>query len=458
MIKLHINGGKPLRGEVVVRGAKNAGFKQLISCLMFDGKSKLSNITKAAETKISESVIKNLGGRTDYIGQHTIEIDPSGLKDWIIPYGVGKQSRASTMFVPSLLYRFGKAKVPWPGGDKIGARPLDRHFEGLEKMGVKIENEGEWILFKLPKKLQGCQYKFSKNTHTGTETLVMAGSFAKGETVLENAAQEPEVDDLIELLNKAGAKIKRTNPRTIVIQGVDKFSPTEHQVIPDRNEAVTFACAALGTKGHVSIFNIRPKDLTAFTDKLSQIGAEIKIGVNEMEVKYKDCLKATAVETSPHPGFMTDWQSLWFTLMTQARGKSTIIERVYPSRFQYVDYLIKMGAKVKFFNPQIDNPDEYYNFNLDTDKPEYFHGANILGPVKLKGIDCQVNDIRAGATLTLAALIAEGESVICGAEKIERGYENLDVRLTNLGGDIKRIRENKNGKSKTKRLLWNNEK
>jgi UDP-N-acetylglucosamine 1-carboxyvinyltransferase len=449
MIKFHISGGKPLKGEVVVRGAKNAGFKLLIASLMADGKSKLSNITKAAETKISESVIKNLGGKIDYIGGHTIEIDPSGLKSWVIPYGIGKESRASTMFVPSLLYRFGEAKVPWPGGDKIGARPLDRHFEGLEKMGVVIKLEGEWVTFKINKKLAGCQYRFAKNTHTGTETLILAASFAKGETVLENAAQEPEVDDLIEFLNKAGAKIKRTNPRTIVINGVTKFKPTEHQIIPDRNEAVTFACAALGTKGHISIFNIRPKDLTAFTDKLAEIGAEVKIGVNEMEVKYKDGLKATTIETTPHPGFMTDWQSLWFTLMTQARGKSTIIERVYPSRFQYVDYLIKMGAKVKFFNPEVTNPNHYYNFNLDTDKPEYFHGADILGPINLKGICAEVNDIRAGATLTLAALIAEGESVISGAEKIERGYENLDVRLANLGGSIKRIRENKNDKKRS---------
>jgi len=449
MIKFHISGGKPLKGEVIVRGAKNAGFKLLIASLMADGKSKLSNITKAAETKISESVTKNLGGRISYIGSHTIEIDPSSLKSWEIPYGIGKESRASTMFVPSLIYRFRKARVPWPGGDKIGARPLDRHFEGLEKMGVTIKSEGEWIIFEAKKRLEGCRYRFSKNTHTGTETLIMAASYAHGETVLENAAQEPEIDDLIEFLNKIGAKIKRAGPRTIVINGVSKFKAAEHQVIPDRNEAVTFACAALGTKGHISIFNIRPKDLTAFTDKLLEIGAEIKIGVNEMEVKYKDRLKATTIETTPHPGFMTDWQSLWFTLMTQARGKSTIIERVYPSRFQFVDYLIKMGAKVKFFNPEVTDPNHYYNFNLDTDKPEYFHGANILGPISLKGINAEVNDIRAGATLTLAALIAEGDSIISGAEKIERGYENLDVRLTNLGGSIKRIRENKNGKKQS---------
>ncbi len=445
MIKFHITGGQPLKGEVIVRGAKNAGFKLLIASLMGDGKTKLSNVTKAVETKISESVVKKLGGEISHIGSHTLEIDPSGLKDWSIPYGIGKESRASTMFVPSLLYRFGKAKVPWPGGDKIGARPLDRHFEGLEKMGVEITNQEDWINFEATERLRGCQYQFSKNTHTGTETLILAASFAKGTTVLENAAQEPEIDDLIEFLNKMGADIKRVSPRTIKIEGVDKFTGTEYQVIPDRNEAVTFACAALGTKGHVSIFNIRPNDLTSFTDKLKEIGAEVKIGVNEMEVGYVDCLKATTIETSPHPGFMTDWQSLWFTLMTQARGKSTIIEKVYPSRFQYADYLIKMGAKVKFFNPEIENPDQYYNFNLDTDRPEYFHGANILGPVKLKGISADVNDIRAGATLTLAALIAEGESVITSAEKIERGYEDLDVRLASLGGNIKRVREGKNG-------------
>ena len=449
MIKFHITGGQPLKGEVIVRGAKNSGFKLIIASLMGDGKTKLSNVTRAVETKISESVTRKLGGEIIHMGSHTLEIDPSGLKDWSIPYGIGKESRASTMFVPSLLYRFGKAKVPWPGGDKIGARPLDRHFKGLEKMGVEIKTEESFIIFKTKKRLEGCQYRFAKNTHTGTETLILAASFAKGITVLENSAQEPEIDDLIEFLNKMGANIKRIAPRTIKIEGVSKFSATEHQVIPDRNEAVTFACAALGTRGHISIFNIRPKDLISFTDKLIEIGAEVKIGVNEMEVKYLESLKATTIETVPHPGFMTDWQSLWFTLMTQARGKSTIIERVYPNRFQYADYLIKMGAKVRFFNPEVKNPDEYYNFNLDTDKPEYFHGANILGPVRLKGISAEVNDIRAGATLTLAALIAEGESTINGAEKIERGYENLDVRLANLGGNIKRVREGKNGKKQT---------
>lgn len=439
-MKLVIQGGAPLRGEVLIRGAKNSCFKLMIASLMGKTPSVLSNIAKAGETKISFSVINHLGGKIKFVGGHSLRVNPQGLNNWVIPFGVGKESRSSTLFVPALLYRFGKVKVPWPGGDKIGARPLERHFEGMSKMGVKIIVDKKWLSFTIDGRPQCCSYRFAKNTHTGTDSLIMLASFAEGETVLENAAQEPETDDLIEFLNKMGAKIKRVKPRTIVIKGVKQLKGAQHTAIPDRNEAVTFACTALGTKGSISIFNIRPKDLTAFTDKIKEIGGEVEIGVNEMRVGFKDRLKATKIETAPYPGFMTDWQSLWFALMTQARGKSIIIEKVYPSRFQVARYLKEMGAKVEFFNPKVENPKEYYEFNPENDSPEYYHGVKIWGPCKLEGSVVDASDIRSGAALLLAALTARGKTTINNAEKICRGYENIDQRFISLGGKIMRVK------------------
>jgi UDP-N-acetylglucosamine 1-carboxyvinyltransferase len=439
MTRFIIEGGIPLKGEVIIRGAKNSGFKLLISSMFSDNTCMISNLTKAGETKIALSVIKYLGGKYEFIGDHSVQINSRHLQKYTLPQGVGKESRASTMFAPALLYRFGEANLPWPGGDKIGNRPLDRHLEGFRSFGVKVEEGEKEIKFKVDKKVKGCHYKFSKPTHTGTDTMIMMASWAEGETILENTAQEPEVDDLIDFMNKMGADIKRLSPSVIRIKGVKKFRSARHLVIPDRNEAVTFACAALGTKGSISIFNIEPLHLIEFNNMLIHAGAKIEIGVNEMKVSFEDILSPTNIETKPHPGFMTDWQALWAILMTQARGKSSIIERVYPSRFQYTEELNKMGARIKLFNPQVDDPKEYYYFNPDTDSPDYYHGAYIYGPTKLKGIQMAVNDIRAGATLTLAALIAEGKSTILEAEKIDRGYEELDARLTNLGGKISRI-------------------
>jgi UDP-N-acetylglucosamine 1-carboxyvinyltransferase len=439
MTRFIIEGGIPLKGEAIIRGAKNSGFKLLISSMFSDNTCLISNLTKAGETKIALSIIKYLGGEYEFIGDHSVQINSRHMKKNALPQGVGKESRASTMFAPALLYRFGEAKLPWPGGDKIGNRPLDRHFEGFKSFGVNIEEGEKEIKFKIDKKIKGCRYKFSKPTHTGTDTMIMMASWAEGETILENTAQEPEVDDLISFMNKMGADIKRLSPSVIRIKGVKKFRSARHLVIPDRNEAVTFACAALGTKGSISIFNIEPLHLIEFNNMLIRAGAKIEIGVNEMKVSFEDILSPTNIETIPHPGFMTDWQALWATLMTQARGKSSIIERVYPNRFQYVQELNEMGARIKLFNPQIDDPKEYYYFNPDTDDPNYYHGAYIYGPTKLKGKQMRVNDIRAGATLTLAALIANGKSIILDAEKIERGYEELDARLRNLGGKINKI-------------------
>jgi len=441
MAKFIIEGQRPLRGEVVIRGAKNSGFKLLIASLFGETQSLLSNMTKAGETKITLSLIKYLGGGFRWVGGHSVLINPSGVKRFRLPLGVGRQTRATTLFAPVLLYRFGRAIVPWPGGDRIGRRPLDRHLAGLKKLGVTIKEGDSFLEFSAPKGLKGAYYRFAKNTHTGTDTMIMAAAWAEGETILDNAATKPEIDDLIVFLNEMGAKIKRVAPRTIKIKGQKKFRGAKHIVVPDRNEAVTFACAALGTKGEIDIFNINPNHLYFFIKKLREIGAYLEIGVNEMKVAFRNKLKSAAVETYLYPSFMTDWQALWTVLMTQAWGKSVVIERIFPFRFQFVPALQKMGAKIKFFQPQVENPDAYYNFNPEDDAPEFFHGIRIFGPNRLKGAEMEVNDIRAGATLTLAALMAEGKSVLHQAEKIDRGYENLAGRLRQLGGKIIRVQK-----------------
>jgi UDP-N-acetylglucosamine 1-carboxyvinyltransferase len=434
-----VNGGQPLFGEVSIRGAKNAGYKLMIASLLGTGTSKLRNIPDISDVRIVSSTIENLGASIKHLGNHTLEINPQGLSHSTIPFGIGQKSRASILFIGPLLSKFKTLKIPFPGGDKIGTRPIGRILDCLEKMGVQSNMKDNYFTLKA-KKLVGTDYTFPKNSHTGTEIIIMTAVTAQGKTVLENAAQEPEVDDLIEFLNEMGANIKRVRPGTIHIQGVTKLGQAEHTCIPDRNETITFACAALATRGEVSILRVRPNTLTAFTDKLQQIGAYVDFGEDEILIKWTQPLKACDTHTTPHPGFMTDWGPLWTVLLTQTRGTSHFIERVFPNRFQQIPLLQQMGAKISFYNPEPKDPESFYNFDLENDHPEYFHAAKIIGPTKLKPIDITVSDLRAGATALIAALVADGKSSIRGVNYIRRGYENLDTRLKSLGANIKYIK------------------
>jgi UDP-N-acetylglucosamine 1-carboxyvinyltransferase len=262
------------------------------------------------------------------------------------------------------------------------------------------------------------------------------------EKQLDNAALEPEIDDLILMLNQMGAKIQRdsADEKRIMIQGVNKLNGTSHDIICDRNEIVTFACAALATKGSVSILRVKPQIVKTFLDVITQMGAEVKIGTDEIYVGWVKPLSSINIETGPEPAFMTDWQAIFSVLLTQTVGSSTVIEKVYPSRFQHIENLQKMGAKINFFNPEITNPEQYYQFNPQSDRPEYFHGVKIYGPTKLKPSTFTINDLRAGASATVAALTAEGKSTIEGVEYIERGYEKLAERLWALGANIEYIK------------------
>ncbi len=427
MTKYVVTGGIPLRGEVRLHGAKNAGFKAMIATLLADSPSTICDLGLISEIDFAKQVITQLGGKvTPQTDPHCLEINPAGLNSFVVNKEFGEKSRASNFYAPPLLAKFGKAILPFPGGDQIGKRPLERHFSGLEKMGAKIKISSEEIFIETPNGLKGVNFRFEKNTHTGTEFLIMAAVKAEGVTVLENAAAEPEVDDLIKFLNLMGAKIKRVALRIIKVIGVKNLYGAKHTVMKDRNEAVTFICAALATGGKIEILGLDTKVLIAFLEKVKEATAN---GKN---------LLATKIVTAPYPGFMTDWQPLWSTLMTQAQGESIVHETVYEKRFDFVSGLIKMGAKIKFFEPKIANPNKIYNFNLADDSKENKHAIKISGPTKLMRQEIEVNDIRSGATALLAGMIASGETTIIDPrDQIKRGYENLPQNLLNLGAKIK---------------------
>jgi UDP-N-acetylglucosamine 1-carboxyvinyltransferase len=438
MSKFVIQGGKPLKGAVRVGGAKNASFKLMIASLLAETESRLLDISNIDDVRIAKQIIESLGGRVDSRGKGSIFVNPLSVRGSEIDKAFGYKSRASIMFAAPLLSRFGKVVFPVPGGDQVGRRPVERHIEGLIALGAIADYKDGQIRLTGPK-LKGAEYRFAKNTHTGTETMIMAAVKAEGKTVLRNAALEPEIDDLISYLNKMGGKIKRKPGRVIEIDGVKKLKGTIYKVMPDRNEAVSYACSALGTKGDIIIENIKREILEAFLDKVEQAGGRIESDNYGIRFWYEKPLLATDIQTSPHPGFMTDWQPLWTTLMTQAKGISEIRETVHNSRFSFVNDLINMGAEIHFFNPKVTDPGEFYNFNLEDDRPENLHAAKVTGPTLLKGNKMLVTDVRAGATLTLAALIAQGESVLTGIEHIDRGYEDLEGKLKKLGADVRRL-------------------
>jgi len=440
MSKYIITGQRSLQGSVRIGGAKNASYKIMIAALLGSSQSRILNFSRISDVELVAKIIAYLGAQVKKNGDRTYSIDPSSLNNYKIKPEDGAQGRFSTIFIPVLLAKFGRASVPTPGGDKIGKRPLDRHFDGLKALGAKIEIR-HGIYEVTADQLVGTTYRFAKNTHTGTETMILAGTLAQGTTTLENAALEPEIDDLIKFLNQMGAKIQRLPNRVIKIEGVTKLGGTIHQLMPDRNEAVSYACAALATKGDVIIQNAQPHDLTAFLEKLSEAGGEYQVGEFGMRFFYTHPLKATQLTTQVAPGFMTDWQPLWATLMTQAEGISQIHETIMTNRFQYMDELNQMGADIKTFQPKVSHPEQVYNFDLEDDILANQHAIQITGATPLKAGHFKVKDLRHGATLVLAAMAATGTSIIDNVEMIDRGYEDLADRLNSMGAQIELISE-----------------
>lgn len=440
MEKLVITGGGKLAGEVRVSGAKNVAMKVILAGLLTDKKIVVRNIPLISSVFGTAEIVKKLGVKVNIGKDHTMSIQGSDRGSYNVPLELGGFYRTATMVLGPLLARHGKAIVPNPGGCRLGKRPIDRHIDGLKAMGAKVSYR-DGFFYAQTDRLHGMKYRFCKNTHTGTETLILAAVLAEGETVLENAAEEPEIDDLIRLLNIIGCKVKRIKPRTIVIKGVKKLSDGDHEIMSDRNEVVTFAIGAIASRGDIIVEGTQGKYLKAFLNKIDEIkGGWEPIDSNRTRFFFRNKLKATDIITAIYPGFMTDWQAPWALLMTQAHGISTVKETIYEDRFGYVSELRKMGAIIDFFNPQVSNPDKFYNFNWsDRNKNQKF-AIRIHGPVDLHNAILEVSDLRAGATIVLAASIACGESVVMGAEHIDRGYEKIENRLRNLGVKIKRMK------------------
>ena len=441
MEKYSVQGGNQIKGTVNVSGAKNVALKALVAACLTEEEVIIKNVPLISDFQVMVDIMTELGGEVT-ITDHEVHIKVAQFRHSSIPLDKAAHARTSAMFLAPLLARTGEAVIPNPGGCRLGARPIDRLVGGVEKMNVSISYKSEDGYFHAKTDgLKGIEYTFAKNTHTGTETLIIAAVLAQGTTILKNAAEEPEIDDLINLLNQMGAKVKRTAHREITIEGVTKLHGTTFTISPDRNEIVTFAIAALVTKGEVFIPQAHTVDLKAFLEKLDEAGGGYDVDEKGIKFYYKGPLNAVDVTTEIYPGFMTDWQAPWAVLMTQAEGKSIVHETVFENKLGYINDLKKMGAKATLFNPEVEDREQIYNFNLADDSPTFYHAVKISGPTQLHNAIVTMHDIRAGAAVVLAALAATGETTIHNVHLVDRGYERFEDRLRSLGAHIERTNE-----------------
>jgi len=438
--KYLIQKSSPLSGVVRISGSKNVVTKAVIAACLTDESVTLKNVPSISDIDALLEVIESIGGTVER-RDHEVTITVREVKNHTISLAEGARVRTSSMFLSPLLLRVGKAVVPNPEGCRLGARPIERHIEGLEQMGATIEYRSEDGYYHASTEgLSGTTYRFEKNTHTGTETLIMAATLARGTTTIENAAEEHEIDDLIALLNSMGADIERVEPRKIVINGVEKLHGTTYEIVCDSNELVTFAVLSLLTGGNIYLENANLGNVAVFLQEVKNAGGSYEEVDGKVRFFSENGLKPTSITTAIEPGFKTDWQGPWAILMTQADGESVIHETIYENRFGYVSELKKMGAQIEYFQPEVENPKELYNFNYD-EKTSYKQAIRIYGKRELHNAVLTISDLRAGATVVMAALIAKGESVIFGVEHIERGYENFVGRLQSLGAQIAEVNE-----------------
>lgn len=440
MEKLIITGRKKLKGTISVSGAKNSALKIFVAACLTEEKVVIHNVPLISDIYVMAQVIEELGGKVEFNG-HTAIISLKKIKNNLIPLDKAAQVRASVLFIAPLLARMNKTIIPNPGGCRLGARPVDRITSGLEKMNVEIiYNTQDGFFHAQTTGLKGVTYRFDKNSHTGTEALIIAAVLAEGKTILQNAAEEPEIDELIDFLIGMGAKISKSNPREITIIGVKKLHGTEVTILPDRNEIITFAIAAILTDGEIFIKDANKVDIKYFLKALEAANAKYEIKTDGIRFFTDKVLRATDITTHFHPGFMTDWQGPWAVLMSKAIGQSTIHETIFENRFGYVEELLKMGAKINYYDPKVKNPKDFYNFNYDEENKTP-QSIKIHGKTNLHNAIVNASDLRAGATLVLGALAAHGTSILFGVERLDRGYEKFEERLQSLGADIRRERE-----------------
>ena len=435
-----ISGGHPLKGEVVLSGAKNVALKTIIGALMFKGEVTLKNIPRINDVLDLIELIRSLGATAEFIQKNTLIINGDSLKSNRVDLVNGSKIRVSFMLFAPLLHRFGECFVPNPGGCRIGARPIDRIIKGLITLGIKVAYNSETGYYhaKIINKPKG-NYKFEKPSHTGTELLMMIGLMTSDKVVIENIANEPEIDDLILYLNSSGARIVEEENKIIIGQTSELKQKEAFTIMSDRNELVTYATLAVASKGEVIISPINENLIGSFLEIMKKTGAGVEVISNfKYRFFYKGEIKPVDIETSPHPGFMTDWQPSWAILMIKANGQSVIHERVFENRFSYVDELKKLGSNIKFIESKVENPSDFYHFNYDKNKA-YQQTIKIIGPSQLHNAILNIADLRAGAALACGALLAEGESVVNGASILERGYEDFVEKVKKLGGEIRKI-------------------
>lgn len=435
-----IQGGRPLEGVVVLSGAKNVALKVIISSLLFQKEVTLYNIPRINDVYELMHLIKLLGGKAEFTDLNTVVVDGRNISMNTVDLLHGSKVRVSFMLFAPLLHKFHTCLIPNPGGCRIGARPIDRIVEGMKKLGISVEYNHETGYYKavMTKKPTG-NYMFSKPSHTGTELLILLSVFNEGTIVLENCALEPEVDELIRFLNESGAQIYREGSK-ISITGVKELTQAKpFTIMSDRNEAVTYATLAIATKGSVEISSIPYHLIETFVKMLQKAGGGFeKLSNHAYRFFYKGELAAVNIETAPHPGFMTDWQPNWAVLMSEAKGDSIIHERVFENRFSYVEELRKLGMDIDFVKIPVTNPLDFFFFNFDPSK-KYNQAIRIRGLQPIHSGVLTIADLRAGATLAIAAFIAKGESVVNGVTTLERGYEDFMRKITLLGGSIRKI-------------------
>lgn len=423
MDKFLIRGGNPLTGKIEIGGAKNSALPCLAATLLSAETVILHNVPYVKDLITQRRLLEDLGATALTPELRTHKITAKNIETFEAPYELVKTMRASVLALGPLLARFGQAKVSLPGGCAIGTRPIDLHLKAFEQLGATVSLESGDVVARAPKgRLIGAEIAFEKVTVTGTENVMMAAALAKGKSTIKNAACEPEIEDLAELLNKMGARIRGAGTSVIEIEGVEHLGGAQHTIIPDRIETGTFIVAAAITNGELEIKNCEPKHLTAVIEKLRETGVEIEeINPSTLLVKCSaKGLRSKDVTTEPHPLFPTDMQAQYMALMTQAEGVSTVTETIFENRFMHASELIRMGAKIEISG----------------------NTAVVHGKTNLTGAKIIASDLRASASLVLAALCASGETLIDRVYHIDRGYENIVNKLKSVGANIERITEN----------------
>jgi len=416
--KLLIKGGVPLSGEVEISGYKNSAGAVLSAALLSEEPSIIDNLPLSTDVLDQIEILKKLGAEIKWLEKNKIKINPANINPEKIPYELFEKMRVSVLLVGPLLSKFKKFKVPHPGGDRIGLRPISSHLEALRDFGVKIEEKNGFYFFEAPKKLEGKKIILREFSVTATENIMMLAARARSKTKIEIAAAEPQVQDLGKFLEKMGVKIKGLGTHTIEIEGKKNLSGANFKISPDPLEAGTFFLAFAVTHGQGKIKNVNPEHLTMFLEKMKEIGVNFEVKKDEILVNKSNKFKPTKIQVLPYPGFPTDLQPQTSVLLTQAEGKSLIHDPLYENRFQHLHQLRKMGADIEITDP---------------------HRALVFGKRELIGNKTESSDIRSGAALILAALAAKGKTQIEEISQIERGYERIDEKLRKLGAKIERI-------------------